>query len=64
MNKSTKDFVAMVDLPEGSHEYKFLVDGKWVNDKNGNLADNEPDERGGRRVEEQQSGISFQLFFF
>ena len=50
MNKSTKDFVAMVDLPEGSHEYKFLVDGKWVNDKNGNLADSEPDERGGKNL--------------
>lgn len=39
MNRSTKDFVALVDLPEGSHEYKFLVDGKWINDKNGQLVE-------------------------
>ncbi|KAB7495642.1 5'-AMP-activated protein kinase subunit beta-1 [Armadillidium nasatum] len=29
MVKSEKDFVAIVDLPEGHHEYKFLVDGEW-----------------------------------
>ncbi|KAK3854499.1 hypothetical protein Pcinc_011339 [Petrolisthes cinctipes] len=29
MVKSEKDFVAIVDLPEGVHEYKFLVDGEW-----------------------------------
>lgn len=29
MVKSEKDFVAIVDLPEGSHQYKFLVDGEW-----------------------------------
>jgi len=34
MSRSTKDFVAIVDLKEGEHEYKFLVDGEWVNDPN------------------------------
>ncbi|KAK8721822.1 hypothetical protein OTU49_012587 [Cherax quadricarinatus] len=29
MVKSEKDFVAIVDLPEGEHQYKFLVDGEW-----------------------------------
>ena len=29
-----KDFVAIVELAEGNHEYKFLVDGEWVNDPN------------------------------
>ncbi|CAL4121831.1 unnamed protein product, partial [Meganyctiphanes norvegica] len=29
MVKSEKDFVAIVDLPEGEHEYKFYVDGEW-----------------------------------
>lgn len=29
MVKSEKDFVAIVDLPEGEHEYKFFVDGEW-----------------------------------
>lgn len=30
MSKSTKDFVAIVDLKEGEHQYKFLVDGEWI----------------------------------
>jgi 5'-AMP-activated protein kinase regulatory beta subunit len=34
MSRSTKDFVATVDLPEGAHEYKFVVDGQWTNDPN------------------------------
>ena len=34
MSRSTKDFVAIVDLKEGEHEYKFLVDGEWINDPN------------------------------
>jgi len=33
MNRSTKDFVAIVDLQEGEHEYKFYADGEWVTDK-------------------------------
>lgn len=32
MCPSTKDFVAIVDLKEGEHEYKFLVDGEWTCD--------------------------------
>lgn len=43
MSKSTKDFVAIVDLAEGTHEYKFLVDGKWLND----TANAETIDRGG-----------------
>ena len=34
MSKSTKDFVAIVELDEGEHEYKFMVDGQWINDPN------------------------------
>lgn len=34
MVRSTKDFVAIVNLAEGEHEYKFLVDGNWKNDEN------------------------------
>ncbi|XP_071517669.1 5'-AMP-activated protein kinase subunit beta-2 [Panulirus ornatus] len=34
MVKSEKDFVAIVDLPEGHHEYKFLVDGEWKVNQN------------------------------
>ncbi len=34
MNRSAKDFVAIVELAEGNHEYKFNVDGEWINDPN------------------------------
>ena len=26
------DFYTIIDLPEGTHEYKFYVDGNWVCD--------------------------------
>jgi len=26
---SQGDFVTIIDLPEGTHQYKFLVDGVW-----------------------------------
>ncbi|XP_066890767.1 5'-AMP-activated protein kinase subunit beta-2 isoform X2 [Kogia breviceps] len=29
---SHNDFVAILDLPEGEHQYKFFVDGQWVHD--------------------------------
>ncbi|XP_054837246.1 5'-AMP-activated protein kinase subunit beta-2 [Eublepharis macularius] len=32
--KSHNDFVAILDLPEGEHQYKFFVDGQWVHDPN------------------------------
>uniref|UniRef100_A0A8C6VJ43 Protein kinase AMP-activated non-catalytic subunit beta 2 n=1 Tax=Naja naja TaxID=35670 RepID=A0A8C6VJ43_NAJNA len=32
MNLSNNDFVAILDLPEGEHQYKFFVDGQWVHD--------------------------------
>lgn len=32
MIKSDGDYVAIVDLPEGEHQYKFVVDGKWEYD--------------------------------
>ncbi|XP_045129001.1 5'-AMP-activated protein kinase subunit beta-1-like [Portunus trituberculatus] len=40
MVKSEKDFVAIVDLPEGSHEYRFMVDGEWKVSKNDNTTTN------------------------
>ncbi|XP_041467848.1 5'-AMP-activated protein kinase subunit beta-2-like isoform X1 [Lytechinus variegatus] len=30
MIKSHGDFTAIVNLPEGQHEYKFFVDGQWI----------------------------------
>ena len=32
---SQKNFVAIVDLPEGEHQYKFCVDGQWILDPTG-----------------------------
>ncbi|XP_066547820.1 5'-AMP-activated protein kinase subunit beta-2 isoform X2 [Amia ocellicauda] len=32
LNKSHNDFVAILDLLEGEHQYKFFVDGQWVHD--------------------------------
>lgn len=29
---SHNDFVAVLDLLEGEHQYKFFVDGQWVHD--------------------------------
>ena len=31
---SHSDFTAIVELPEGRHEYKFFVDGQWLHDPN------------------------------
>lgn len=32
MVKSHGDFVTIIDLPEGEHQYKFYVDGEWKHD--------------------------------
>lgn len=32
MVRSHGDFVTIIDLPEGEHEYKFYVDGEWKHD--------------------------------
>ncbi len=29
---SHHNFVAVIDLPEGEHQYKFYVDGNWILD--------------------------------
>jgi len=32
MVKSDNDFVTIVELPEGKHQYKFIIDGRWEYD--------------------------------
>lgn len=32
MVRSHGDFVTIIDLPEGEHQYKFFVDGEWRHD--------------------------------
>ncbi|KAI6659790.1 hypothetical protein LOD99_10645 [Oopsacas minuta] len=36
LSKSTNDFNTIIELPEGTHEYKFYVDGAWRQDPDGN----------------------------
>lgn len=38
--KSHDDFTTIINLPEGRHEFKFNVDGKWVCDNNLPKTDN------------------------
>ena len=33
MVKSSKDFVALVDLPVGEHQFKYFVDQQWRHDQ-------------------------------
>jgi 5'-AMP-activated protein kinase regulatory beta subunit len=40
MTNSHSDFTAIVELPEGRHEYKFFVDGQWLHDPNEECSDN------------------------
>jgi len=39
MVKSDGDHVAIVDLPEGEHQYKFVIDNKWEHDPNQSCID-------------------------
>lgn len=41
MVKSHGDFVLIVDLPEGDHQYKFCVDGEWRHDSKLKNIDND-----------------------
>lgn len=40
MVKSHGDFVTIIDLPEGEHEFKFCVDGEWKCDPTNKIIDN------------------------
>ena len=40
MVKSQKDFVALVDLPVGEHQFKYYVDNEWTHDKTMPAVDN------------------------
>lgn len=41
MVKSQKDFLALIDLPAGEHQYKFFVDEEWTHDPNNPTKTNE-----------------------
>nr|CAD7265668.1 unnamed protein product [Timema shepardi] len=38
--RSHGDFVTIIDLPEGEHQYKFYVDGEWRHDPGVRIVDN------------------------
>ena len=40
MTNSHGDFTAIVELPEGRHEYKFFVDGQWLHDPSAEKSEN------------------------
>ncbi|CAH1406931.1 unnamed protein product [Nezara viridula] len=40
MVKSHGDFVTIIDLPEGDHQYKFYVDGEWKHDPASKVVEN------------------------
>ncbi|CAK1600962.1 unnamed protein product [Parnassius mnemosyne] len=40
MVKSHGDFVTIIDLPEGEHQYKYFVDGEWRHDPTVKVIDN------------------------
>uniref|UniRef100_A0A146LRV0 5'-AMP-activated protein kinase subunit beta-1 n=1 Tax=Lygus hesperus TaxID=30085 RepID=A0A146LRV0_LYGHE len=41
MVKSHQDFVTIIDLPEGDHQFKFFVDGQWRHDPVHDIVDND-----------------------
>lgn len=41
MVRTQKDFVAMVELPVGDHQFKYYVDNEWTSDKNLPTVDND-----------------------
>jgi 5'-AMP-activated protein kinase regulatory beta subunit len=40
MVKSHGDFLTIIDLPEGEHQYKFYMDGEWKHDPGVRIIDN------------------------
>ncbi|UYV68214.1 PRKAB2 [Cordylochernes scorpioides] len=41
MVRSSGDFTLILEIPEGEHQYKFLVDGQWRHDSKESVVDNE-----------------------
>lgn len=46
MVKSHGDFVTIIDLPEGEHQYRYYVDGEWKNDPHSSVVENESTGKG------------------
>lgn len=46
MVKSHGDFVTIIDLPEGEHQYRYFVDGEWRNDPHNKIVEAEATGKG------------------
>jgi len=42
MKKSGASYSVEVKLPKGSHQYKFIVDGRWMEDPDNNIRVSDP----------------------
>ena len=45
MVKSQKDFLVLVDLLVGEHQFKYYVDNEWTHDKTKPAVDNDCDSK-------------------
>ncbi|XP_068753327.1 5'-AMP-activated protein kinase subunit beta-2-like [Montipora capricornis] len=59
MSQSQGEFSAIIELPEGEHEYKFCVDGRWIHDPN---APTTNDNFGGRNNVINVQKSDFEVF--
>lgn len=59
MNLSQGEFSTIIELPEGEHEYKFCVDGRWIHDPN---APTTNDNFGGRNNVINVKKSDFEVF--
>lgn len=59
MNYSHGEFTAILELPEGEHEYKFNVDGRWIHDPNTETSN---DNFGGRNNVVTVKKSDFEVF--
>lgn len=46
MVKSHGDFVTIIDLPEGDHQYRYFVDGEWKNDPQNKIVESDSTGKG------------------
>jgi len=59
MNYSNGEFTTIIELPEGDHEFKFLVDGRWIHDPNLQTSN---DTFGGRNNIVSVQNTDFEVF--
>jgi hypothetical protein len=63
MSRSHKDFVAMIELGVGDHEYKFLVDGQWITDSGAPTVENNSGFKNNIIHVQKEDFDAFEAFF-